>query len=154
MGDESISCLKSKDITLNFSNIEVIQPHGTLATATKSENKIQFCHGGESGHYFVACTPSLNGSGDGAFWKVTVNELTHSGGWVFFGILRNLNASKFSFGDSTAYGWAGMNQAYIRGMYEIDNSGWTQFTQGECLYFRLTTTKLSMYSVQKNRKFT
>ena len=63
-----------------------------------------------------------------------------------------LNASE---ADSTCYGWSRCGDIISRGNRRSeDSSGWTGFDEGDCLYFRLQSNTLTMFSVQKNRKFT
>jgi hypothetical protein len=140
-------------LPFDISNIEVVQPHGSLVNVTKSENKIQFTKVNGIGHYFVACKQSLNASSEeGSFWKVTIDVLPNNQ-WVYLGIIGNLAASNSSCSNSTSYGWACSARTFHGGLHRNGDSGWTQFTQGECLYFQLKTNKLTMFSVQKNLKF-
>ena len=45
-------------------------------------------------------------------------------------------------------------QVYQGGLDKHEGyGGWTTFTEGECLYFHLNSKKLTMFSVQKNKKF-
>jgi hypothetical protein len=138
-------------LPLDIGRIEVLQSHGSSVDVAKSENKIQFTKVSESNdHDFVACNPSLDtSSGEGSFWKVTIQ----GGNWVYLGIIGYLGASIHSFSDSTSYGWTSGSRVYHGGKDREGDSGWTNFTQGECLHFHLKTNKLNMFSVQKNKRF-
>jgi len=143
-------------LPLDIGKIDVVQPNGSTITVTKSENKILFYKenlvNGAAGNYFIACKPSLNASSEeGSFWKVTINALADLQ-WVFLGIIGNLGASNDSFLDSTCYGWSCGSKVWHAGSYRNGDSGWTGFTEGECLHFHLKSNKLTMFSVQKNRK--
>ena len=84
---------------------------------------------------------------------MTIDELPSK--WIFLGIIGNLKPHQRSFLDSTSYGWAGHSQVYVEGSSNRrrDKSGWTEFTEGECLYFHLDSNKLTMFSVQRNNRF-
>ena len=156
---EALTETPSVTNTIDITSIDVVNiPTGTsVVDVTKSENKIELTRrGSKGGHHFVACTSPLDGSGDGSFWKVTVNKIisTSSNGWVLLGIIGNLNATNLSYNDATSYAWASTNQVHIAGSNRSGKSGWTQFTNGECLYFHFKSNKLTMYSVQKNQKYT
>jgi len=143
-------------LPLDINNISVVQPHGRQINVTKSKNKIEFLKQSEGieNFYFIACTPSLNYSDEGSFWKVTINEVPYIGG-LFLGIIRNLGPYCVSHDDSTSYGWAGGSHIYHAGHDKNGQLGFNAgFTQGECLYFHLKTNKLTMFSVQKNVKYT
>ena len=56
--------------------------------------------------------------------------------------------------DPTSFGWAGTKEVYIAGANHSGESGWSGFTQGQCLYFRFCNNRLSMCSVTKDRIFT
>ena len=139
-------------LPLDIANIEVFQPYGSVVDVTKSVDKIQFNKASrETGHWFVACKPSLDVSKEGSFWKVTIDVLpcNHR---ISLGIIGNIGASNFSFSDSPIYGW-GCNGVVYGGSDRSEDSGWTGFTEGECLYFHLKSNKLTMFSVQKNKVF-
>jgi len=142
-------------LPFDFPNIDVFQPHGTAVNVTKSEKKIQLSYNG-NGHYFVACKPSISPSGVGSCWKVTVDALPNND-WLLIGVIGNLNSTNDSWGDSTTYGFTGGNRCFRRGMAHAGHRGWTQFSVGECLYLcfnsNSNTNKLTMYSVQKDKKF-
>lgn len=146
-------------LPLDINNITVIQSDNStsVVNVTKSENNVQFSKiGRKKGQHFVACKPSLNSSAEGTFWKVTIDALisTAFNGWIYLGIIGNLNPSIMSYSDSTSHGWAGSSQVYHQGANRNGDSGWTNFTKGECLYFCLKSNKLTMFSVEKNKKFT
>ena len=156
-GIEAQTEIPSVTNTIDVASIDTVEkPTGTsVVDVTKSEHKIELTHrGSEDGHHFVACTSPLDGSGDGSFWKVTVNKITNSNGWVLLGIVGNLNVTSNSYSDAASYAWAGGNTVWISGSNRRGHSGWTHFTTGECLYFHFKSNKLTMYSVQKNQKYT
>jgi hypothetical protein len=137
--------------------IDVVQPHGSLVNVTKSKNKIQLTKASGRNHminqmYFLACKPSLDNSGDSSFWKVTIDVLPNHH-WVYLGIIGNLDATDKSFQDSTSYGWSCGSGVWIEGSKLSGSGGWTQFTEGDRLYFHLKFNKLIMFSVQKNKRF-
>ncbi|OEU08100.1 hypothetical protein FRACYDRAFT_221053 [Fragilariopsis cylindrus CCMP1102] len=141
-------------LPLDIANIEVVQSHGSVVDVTKSVNKIQFTNAAsrERAHWFVACKPSLDVSEEGSFWKVTIDVLPDNR-WIYLGIIGNIGASNFSYSDSTSYGWGCNGHVDDGGLIRSGDSGWTGFTEGECLYFHLKSNKLTMFSVDKNRKF-
>ena len=142
----------SVSYSLDINNIDVVQPNdGSNTTVTKSEGMIQFSKNID-GYNFVACKPTLDSSGEGSFWKVTIDALPRD--WIFLGISGNPKAISVSMKGLTSYGWAGDSQVYQGGTTRNADSGWTDFTQGECLHFHLKEDKLTMFSVQKNQKFT
>jgi hypothetical protein len=135
---------------------DVVHPNGYLVDLTKSENKIHFSKVNGKGHCFVACKPYLDTSGEGSFWKVTIDVLPGDR-WVYLGIIGNIGASNARCGDPTSYGWAGGiggAQVWIGGLSRGGDSRWTNYIRGECLYFQLKSNKLTMFSVHKNKKFT
>lgn len=138
---------KSYDV----SEAEVIQPYNKDVKVTKTGKKIQLrkkdnCFSTDN---FVYLRPSLDVSGDGAFWKVTV---LHKRFFVYIGIIKNLDPPDASEFDKTSYGWGSNCYAYIEGN-GVKQDRWTDFEDDECLYFHLTTTQLTMYSDKKNRTF-
>jgi hypothetical protein len=139
--------------TLDIAEIDVVQPHGSSIVVTKCEKKIQFSQDSPEGNaYFVACKPSLNSSGEGCFWKVTIDTLPDNLVMLLgLGIIGNLNASRSRNTDSTFYGWRS-RLVWTNGSAEGRDSDFTGFSQGECLYFHLKSNKLTMFSVEKNRK--
>ncbi|OEU10860.1 hypothetical protein FRACYDRAFT_263729 [Fragilariopsis cylindrus CCMP1102] len=140
-------------LPLDTSKIDVVQ-HGSSVTVTKSDNKIKFrkVTGGKK-FTFVACKPSLNATSDeGSFWKVTIDVLAGNS-WLLLGIIGHLGASYNSHVDPTSYGWSNASQVLHGGFNRNGDSGWTTFTQGECLHFHLKSNKLTMFSVQKSKKF-
>ena len=143
-------------LPLDIGKIDVVQQYqyGSSVTVTRGDNKIQFSK--VNGEHFVACKPSLNASSDeGSFWKVTIDEMPedHIKQWVFLGIIGNLGASYNSRVDPTSYGWSGRPQVWHEGSIRGGDSGWTRFTRGKCLHFHLKSNKLTMFSVQENKKF-
>jgi hypothetical protein len=140
-------------LPFSISKIDVVQPHGSLITVSKSDDKIQLTRVNEKSFQFVAFRPSLNPSEEGSFWKVTIDALPEGNKWLFLGIIGNLRASNDSHTDPTSYGQSSGCQVYHGGLKRKGESGWTTFTEGECLYFHLKSNKLTMFSVQKNRKF-
>merc|ERR1712238_556826 len=137
---------------LNTTAIEVVTPQGTDVVVTRSEKQTQFSKIGRNSNYFVACKPPLDSLGEGSFWKVT-NDKANEGG-IFLGIIGNLEIqNNRSRGDPTSNGWA-YDSVIVGGDAIQQDSGWTGFSRGECLYFHFGANKLTMFSVQKNRKFT
>jgi hypothetical protein len=147
-------------LSLDIAKIDVVQPNGSSIDVTKSENKIHFnkVNGGDdlyggNDFYFVACKPSLDiSSGEGSFWKVTIDVLPEYQ-WFFLGIIGNLGASNSSYKELTSYGWCSDSGIYHGGSSGTGEYGWAEFTQGECLHFHLKSNKLTMFSIQKNKKF-
>ncbi|OEU11751.1 hypothetical protein FRACYDRAFT_244874 [Fragilariopsis cylindrus CCMP1102] len=144
-------------LPLDIANIEVVQPHGSVVDVTKGVNKIQFTNASRERYSFVACKPSLDVSEEGSFWKVTIDVLPDDNNhWIYLGIIGNIGVNERSYSDSTSYGWAANNQVFNGGSIRrvrSEDSGWTGFTEGECLYFHLKSDRLTMLSVQKNLKF-
>jgi len=137
-------------VPFDVSEAEVVQPHTTLVATSKTENKLHLTLSGNSTHHFLYIKKPLNLASGTASWKVTVDLLPGSG-WIYMGVIQNLSALQTSYDDSTSYGWACDNQCYIKG--QDQSTGWTGFTQGECLYFHIKARKLTMHSVQKNLTF-
>jgi len=149
-------------VPLDINNIEVVQLHGTAVNVTKSENKIQFFK--EYNEYndgrfnFLACKPPLDSSGEGSFWKVTIDAVSNYGDGLLLGIIGQLDDS--SAADSTCCAWTGgtspygRNAVHINGKNKMGHGGWSSegFMQGECLYFHLKSNKLTLFRVQKNEK--
>jgi len=139
--------------SIDIASIDVIQPHSSKVVVTRSEKKIELSYGGPNGHYFVYCTPALDIERGSSYWKVTINTLPN------YNVL-NLGISGISCAgnpgdiDSTSYGWSGGSEVLVKGLCNKGASGWTGFSPGECLYFHLGSTKLTMFSVLKNKKFT
>jgi hypothetical protein len=141
-------------LPLDIANIEVVYSDGSFVDVTKSENKIQFTKtSGEDQDYFVGCKPSLDISGEGSFWKVTIDVLSLHDNWIVLGIIGNIGASYDSYFDSTSYGWGCNGVVYHGGSNRSEDCGWNGFTEGECLFFHLKSDRLTMFSVQKNRVF-
>eukprot|EP00751_Fragilariopsis_kerguelensis_P031512 CAMPEP_0170926532 /NCGR_PEP_ID=MMETSP0735-20130129/12944_1 /TAXON_ID=186038 /ORGANISM="Fragilariopsis kerguelensis, Strain L26-C5" /LENGTH=299 /DNA_ID=CAMNT_0011326839 /DNA_START=32 /DNA_END=931 /DNA_ORIENTATION=- len=150
-------------VPLDINNIEVVQLRSAV-NVTKSENKIQFSK--EYNEYndgrfnFLACKPPLDSSGEGSFWKVTIDAVSNYGDGLLLGIIGQLDDS--SAADSTCCAWTGgtspygRNAVFINGKNKMGHGGWSSegFMQGECLYFHLKSNKLTMFSVKKNQKFT
>jgi hypothetical protein len=133
---------------LDIAKINVVQPHGLFTVVTKSEKKIQFSHNRPTNHS-VECKPSLNSSGGGSFWKVTVDAIP---GRVCLGIIGNLDATrrKRSFTDSSFNGWLSFGKVYKNGLPHGDTH--STFTVGECFYFHLKEEKLTMFRVKTKQK--
>ena len=64
-----------KSSSLDIAKINVFQSNGSLVDVVKSENNIKCSYNGSNRYNFVACTPSLDSSGEGSFCKVTINSL-------------------------------------------------------------------------------
>jgi hypothetical protein len=142
---------------LDITTTDVVQPWGSTIDVTKSENKIQFSATNDKRDY-VICRPPLDSSGEGAFWKVTINQLDINSCCLVIGIIGNLNpASNESQYHSTSYGWSSPNNGSRTNLYKggagCISSDWKGFAHGECLHFKFKSNRLSMYSVQKNRTF-
>lgn len=153
LSDVKVSPPVTKPSSLDITKIEVVQPDDSSVNVVKSENNIGISYNESNGdHNFVACTPSLDSSGEGSLWKVTIDSLP-TDNWIYIGIIGDINADNNSFRDSTSYGWAGNSQVYKGGSNQSGASGWTSFVEGECLYFHLKENKLTMFSVQKKRAF-
>jgi hypothetical protein len=147
-------------LTLDIANMDVVQPNGFAVHAAKSKNKIQLTKASGRNYmtnhmYFLASKPSLDNSKPsldnsrhGSFWKVTIDVLPDRH-WVYLGI----GAIDKSFEDSSSYGWSCGSGVWLGGSKLNGTSGWTEFTEGESLYFHLKLNKLIMFSVQKNRRF-
>ena len=134
---------------LDIAEIDVDQSHGLSVVVTRSEKKIRFSYDASGdGDTFVACTPSLNSSGEGTFWKFTIDTLTPDH-WLFLGIIGDLNVSSSSLEDPTAYGLC-CEIAVKNGIYE--DSTLERLSQGDCIYFHLKSNKLTMFNAEKNLK--
>jgi preprotein translocase subunit YajC len=72
-------------LQLDITNIDVVQLSASI-DVIKSENKIQFSANEDDAyeHEFAICQPPLDSSGEGAFWKVTIDHM-ESNSWLFFG---------------------------------------------------------------------
>jgi BTB/POZ domain len=136
--------------SLDVSKLTVIQPQGSSVSTQRVGKGLQLSYGCQ-GHYFVACTPCLV-PGTMSSWKVTISKLS-SGGWILLGLIGKINAANSSYADSTSFGWAGSSQVYVAGSHKPGASGWTDFTEGECLLFGLANNKLTMFSVTKAQHF-
>jgi hypothetical protein len=145
---------KIKNGLLDIAKIEVVQPHdndGLSTVVTKNEKKIQFSHYG-NGYHFLACKPTLISSGEGSFWKVTIDALRARDGSCFFlGIIGNLNASKESLSDSTAHGWSSDGSVWKNGLPQHEIC--SVFTEGEFFYLHLKANTLTMFRVKTKQKF-
>jgi len=118
----------STSISLDITNINVVLPHGSGVDVTKNENMIQFLKNNRHKNWdVVTCKPTLDSSGEGSFWKVTIDALP--GAWIFLGIIGNPDASNIptSHTDSTCYGWAGSSSVYHGGTERKGDSGWDNF---------------------------
>jgi hypothetical protein len=136
--------------SLDVAKITVVQPHGSFVSTQRVGDSLQLTYEGSSnGHYFVACTPCLV-PGTQSSWKITINN---NPGWLFLGLIGKTNATESSYSDSTSFGWASSNQLYVAGAENSGTGGWTGFTEGECLHFGLDGAKLTMFSVNKKKRF-
>jgi len=145
-------------LPLDIDNIEVVQSQASAITVTKSEHKMQFSKNNNNFRKFnfVACKPPLDSSGEGSFWKVTIDAVSNDGhDGLLLGIIGQLDASNNSYSHSTSFGWTG-GAVFVKGKHHSEHGGWSSggFSQGECLYFHLKSNKLTMFSVKKNQKFT
>ena len=137
-------------LVFDIANIAVMHPDVSSIDVVKSEDKIQFSQDSDAHEYeHVVCIPSLDSSGEGAFWKVTIDQMDD--GWLFLGIVGNLNFEADATSDSTAYG---MDSTDVwRGGGSDSDGDWTGFGQGDCLYFKFKSNKLTVYNVRKDKKF-
>ena len=143
----------SVSYSLDINNIDVVKSNGSGIDVTKSENTIHFMKSRNDGHHeIVVCKPTLDSSGEGSFWKVTIDTLPSA--YVFLGIIGNLDVSnsEISYSDPTCYGWT--SNAYQGGTPKTGESSHIAFTQGECLHFHLKANKITMFRVQKDQKLT
>eukprot|EP00751_Fragilariopsis_kerguelensis_P038219 CAMPEP_0170953420 /NCGR_PEP_ID=MMETSP0735-20130129/31903_1 /TAXON_ID=186038 /ORGANISM="Fragilariopsis kerguelensis, Strain L26-C5" /LENGTH=267 /DNA_ID=CAMNT_0011364757 /DNA_START=32 /DNA_END=835 /DNA_ORIENTATION=+ len=120
-------------VPLDINNIEVVQSQGSTINVTKSENKIQFFK--EYNEYndgrfnFLACKPPLDSSGEGSFWKVTIDAVSNYGDGLLLGIIGQLDDS--SAADSTCCAWTGgtspygRNAVFINGKNKMGHGGWS-----------------------------
>ena len=137
-------------LVFDIANIAVMHPDVSSIDVVKSEDKIQFSQDSDAHEYeHVVCIPSLDSSGEGAFWKVTIDQMDD--GWLFLGIVGNLNFEADATSDSTAYG---MDSTDVwRGGGSDSDGDWTGFGQGDCVYFKFKSNKLTVYNVRKDKKF-
>ena len=137
-------------LVFDIANIAVMHPDVSSIDVVKSEDKIQFSQDSDAHEYeHVVCIPSLDSSGEGAFWKVTIDQMDD--GWLFLGIVGNLNFEADATSDSTAYGMDSTD-VWRGGGSDIDVD-WTGFGQGDCVYFKFKSNKLTVYNVRKDKKF-
>ena len=147
------SFFRSPGYRWNHGEIEVVQP-GVQKVGTSFAGNGQstsLTRDSSTGHHFVACKPALSKFED-SWWKITIDVL-RSGGWVYFGIVGNLNADKDSYKDNTSYGWACSDQVYKAGAYS--SGGCASFEQGESLHFCFIpgAMKLAMFRATRNQLF-
>lgn len=139
---------------MDIDNIVVVKSDVSSIDVFKSESKIQFYRDSDTRyeyeHQHVICQPSLDSSGEGAFWKVTIDHMGDDG-WIFCGIIGNLNSTNFSHIDSTSYGVTPLG--VCRGRSYKNDCDWNGFDQGDYIYFKFKSNKLTMYSVGKDKKF-
>ena len=137
-----------------MSSIEVVQTqddHVTIVKSTPEELKVEYNSTGTI-TYFAACKPSISANSNVFYWKIIINELP--GDEIFLGVIGDLDVGDSSYLNATSYGWADSNEVYHTGTVEQNNeSGWTKFQEGECLYFRYGDGKLTMFSVLKDAVF-
>ena len=145
--------LQPSSLVLDIANIVVVRSVSSSIDVFRSENKIQFSSDSDEYKYEHAISqPPLDSSGEGAFWKVTIDHI-ESNGWVFCGIIGNLNPTGFSHKDSTSYGVA--PSGVCRGglsYNRIHDCDWKGFVHGDCIYFKFKSNKLTMYNVRKGIK--
>ena len=133
---------------------------------TKGENEVKFSNENENEHtrsgalknYFVVCKPRLDSLEEGSIWKVTIDVLDDGeNGFVYLGIVGNIDHASIDSTypwDSTSHGWATGGDVFNEGgALCIERDEWAGFIQGECLHFHLKSNTLTMFSVQKNKKF-
>lgn len=109
----------------------------------------------------VSCSPSLECSQGGCFWKITVDSIAPNNSWFFLGVLgtkTNISTHMYwSDGETdNVFGWydRGSKRRVNRFEDHDDNPTETipQMSVGECFYFGLKSGTLSIYSANKNRK--
>ena len=127
-------------------------------TGDESNNTIDFLYDTNKRNYYgIACTTDLDPSGDGSFWKVQIDKCTDSS--IFIGIIGKLKFSQDSYDNSTCYGWmADDGYIYVDGNCDVDEEdgsedGWEMLGEGDCLYFRFKSNKLTVHNVRKNKTF-
>merc|ERR1719464_1905738 len=165
------------NIDLDVSN--VVHDSSEVSVSKLSHDKIQFCrkillYKGGLGSFVAYKERLYPCSGRGAFWKLMIDALL-DGTVVLLGIIGVKNLDDDDRNDNnvvsennnnqklnlhyedfkTVYGWEGASLISVGGCCkDSSDTGWTDFVQGECLYFHLKSNRLTMYSVQKNQKFT
>jgi BTB/POZ domain len=136
---------------LDFSKLTIVQPQGWNVSTQRVGQGLQLTYNGVNLYRFVACTPCLIPATKSS-WKVTINKLPN-GGWIFMGLIGNAIANEGSFFDPTSFGWCRNSHVWVAGTKRTGESGWTCFTEGECLLFGLANYKLTMFSVTKSKRF-
>ena len=147
--------------TMIFSKSNFKQHYGrSCVTVTeKQHNKIALVYDNASfdSLHSVVCTTELDPSGEGCFWKVTI-EPSRQKCFIHFGIIGNLDLTGiYSAGNNKLkkdyFGWAPHGDVLIKGTEHKKLDGWTGFVNGECLYFHFNANKLSMHSVHTQKTF-
>lgn len=142
----------TEGITPWWSEVDVVQPHGSDVSWNKVEDRLELVSPPLVGFRFLACTPCLPES-KGA-WKVTINELDQRG-WLYLGVIGNTNADRQSYRDRSSFGWAfgGFGgQVIVRGTH-APSPGFCGFFDGESLHFILEGGTLTMISLLKKTRF-
>ena len=156
-----VDYFKESPATIIFSKSNFKQYYGrNYVTVTEEQhNKIALVYDNSSfdSLYCVACTTELDPSGEGCFWKATI-EPSRQKCFIHFGIIGNLDLEGiYSAGGNIIkkdyFGWAPKGNVLIKGTEHKKLDGWTGFVNGECLYFHFKANKLSMHSVQKKKTF-
>ena len=137
-------------------NLEFAHVNSTLLRTVKhdsTELKLQYNGGG---HSFAALGPPLR-SQVVSCWKIVIDALPNNNGafcWLYLGIIGGLTCvSETSYGHASSHGWVTHSQVYCSGRSHKHMVGWTGFENGEELHFYYGNSKLSMYSVRKNKTF-
>lgn len=135
-------------------NLEFAHVNSTLLRTVKhdsTELKLQYNGGG---HSFAALGPPLR-SQVVSCWKIVIDNLPNNSAWLFLGIIGGVagGVSETSYGQACSHGWATQSQVYCSGRSHRHMGGWSGFENGEELHFCCGNSKLSMYSVHKNKTF-
>jgi hypothetical protein len=129
---------------------------------TVSEGGRRIVKVARDGHDAAVATPALNGAGCAAdsklFWKVRMLQVKNNY-WILAGIIANPTPVSTSYGDSTAYGWAGCGQVCTAGSAVRDHDGWpntTPWHTGDEAVFQLDlgAAELKMWHTRHARVFT
>jgi BTB/POZ domain len=137
---------------LDVSNLTIVQQARDMIIQRVGK-AIELFSDGYGEYYHVACTPRLV-PGTQSSWKVTINRLA---GMIVMGLVGKTNPPSPGSSYLDCFGWGGgahyARNAYVAGSSIPGAGGWTDFTEGECLYFCLANNKLTMFSVTKSKRF-
>ena len=116
----------------------------------QSEHRITMSFGGRG-----QCTGTLalgEMTESGYSWKVSVGKLQGVFKWLLLGVNDIAPANAPRYGDPTCFGWASLGNVYAEGKATARH-GWSGFTEGESLFFKLADRKLSMYRATRDRTY-